>query len=251
MKKLIFLSTFILFITTNSKAQLDFVLEDIHDSLLASLIIPDADSPEANFQNFAVELFRSGEKIPDSLLKDESNKFIGVCLLSLDGFKYKAPEFNLYRMQYGDFREKDFHKSIYYGRGHEGIGHFFVTWDFEVEHQMILHAVDTLLNYSPLPNENLAFQFTNTHELPKDRFYEYCNSTGTSIVIPSTSPVYIRKSGNFIVMLEGRADKAIFEEWEELKVTPYFIDHLVSISVLMINPETSTLKTAFDQFNSQ
>jgi hypothetical protein len=225
--------------------QLDFKVEDISDSLLVTMLKESDTTIEGRFQNYAVKLFMEGNEVEDSILKDESRSLIGVCLWSMNGFAKEPPTFNLYRVHYRDLREKNFHKSLYFGRGIEGFAEFFITWDYESEHEIILSAVDTFLYHDQLPIGNGAFEFARTHKLPNERYHASCDSRGTSFVIPSDAPCYLRQNGNFIILIKGFVEEDNFTEWEDLHPTSYFVSNLFSISILVIDPSKGTYGDVF------
>ncbi|MEY8847786.1 hypothetical protein AB9K26_03170 [Psychroserpens sp. XS_ASV72] len=211
------------------------IKKDIEDKYLMDLHIDQDSTLMTEFQRYAVDLFKTGTSVNDTILKSDTYK-VGVALISSQN---KTAErdvaFTLYTLCYKDLREKDFHKSIYFGSGREGLSNFFVDHDTEEQKKMIDEAVLTYLKFDSIPVANPAYQFAKTYFV-EDTYYDKFYSTDKHSTLKiGNSYAYLRQNGNYIIQIEGFPDKTLHDDTEMLYVNDVFVDDWFAISVFIID----------------
>ena len=225
----------IFFVTTLFWGQSN-IKKDIEDQYLDKLQIKSDSTLATEFQRYAIDLFKKGGKLNDSIFKETEFHRVGVCLIyKLKDHVKQELEITLNTLSYKDLRTKDFHKSIYYGTGREGFANFFVDHDTDEQLSMINEAVRSYLKHDSIPRNHPAYQFARTY-VNENKYYEKIFKTDkfSTLVIGSTY-AYLRQNGNYIIQIEGGPDKALHEDTEDLYVTDYFIDDWYAITVFIVD----------------
>lgn len=246
MKYLAFLLLFLVYLSVSSQSD---VKKDIEDQYLDALYIDRDSTLHTEFQRFAIDLFKTGIKIPDSILK-RANYKVGVTLIHKDEKHSRQDvEFTLYTLSYKDLRIKDFHKSIYFGRGREGLSNFYVDYSNDEEKELIAEAVRSYLKHDSIPQSNPAYQFSKSFTI-EDRYYEKFYPTDKhSTLIIGHSYAYLRQNGNYIIQIQGHPDKSLNTDSEDLYVTDYFVNDWYTISVFIIDDSSGKAYNKRFQFN--
>lgn len=227
--------TILLFLTSLSFSQSN-IKQDIDDIFIDKLYIK-SDSTLANeFQRYAIDLFKKGRKLNDSIFKETEFHRVGVCLIynNRDDDKRNL-EITLNTLSYKDLRTKDFHKSIYYGKGREGFANFYVDHDTDEQVIMIKEAVDSYLKHDSIPRNHPAYQFSRTHANEDYDYEKFFKTDKYSTLVIGASYAYLRQNGNYIIQIDGGPDKALDDDTEELYVTDYFVNNWYAISVFIID----------------
>jgi hypothetical protein len=166
------------------------------------LYIKNDNTLATEFQRYAIDLFKKGGKLNDSIFKETELHKVGICLIYKlkDGVKQDL-EITLNTLSYKDLRTKDFHKSVYYGKGREGFANFFVDHDTDEQLSMINEAVSSYLKQDSIPRAHPAYQFARTY-VNEDEYYEKFFKTDkfSTLVIGSTY-AYLRQYGNYIIQI--------------------------------------------------
>ncbi|MEM5566184.1 hypothetical protein WNY78_13775 [Psychroserpens sp. AS72] len=227
---------FVLIVLCTSLAIAQSTKKDIDDEYLDKMYIKSDSTLATEFQRFAIDLFKKGGQLNDSIFKETERHRVGVCLIYKDRADVnKEVEITLNTLSYKDLRTKDFHKSIYYGKGREGFANFYVDHDTDEQISMINEAVNSYLKQDSIPRDHPAYQFARTY-VNEDEYYEKFFKTDklSTLVIGSTY-AYLRQNGNYIIQIEGGPDKTLHEDTEELYVTDYFVNDWYTISVFIID----------------
>ncbi|WP_040278632.1 hypothetical protein [Psychroserpens damuponensis] len=225
------------FLVTSFAFAQSTIKKDIDDKYLDKLLINSDSTLATEFQRFAVNLFKKGTSLNDSIFNETTrDRVIGICLIYKEKDNVKQElEITLNTLSYKDLRTKDFHKSIYYGKGREGFANFFVDHDTDEQLSMINEAVNFYLKHDSIPRNHPAYQFTRTYENDDEYFEKFFKTDKYSTLIIGSTYAYLRQNGNYIIQIEGGPDKALNKDTEELYVTDYFIDDWYSISVFIID----------------
>lgn len=211
------------------------IKKDIDDKYLDELYIERDSTLKTEFQRFAIDLFKHGQNVNDSILKRLSYK-VGITLINKEESSSREDlEFTLYTLSYKDLREKNFHKSIYFGRGREGLSNFYVGFDTEEQKRLIDDAVLAYLKFDSIPTSNEAYKFANTYLIDDKHYDKYFSTDGYSTLIVGGSYGYLRQNGDYLVQIEGYPDKTLNEDTEKLYVTDYFVNNWYAISVFIID----------------
>lgn len=212
------------------------IKKDIEDKYLDNLYIESDRTLTTEFQRFAIDLFKKGGQLSDSIFSDKNLHAIGVCLIYKLKDEIKQDlELTLYALSYKDLRTKNFHKSIYFGKEREGLSNFYVDHDTGEQKVAIDEAVTSYLKFDSIPRTNPAYQFARTYTIDDEYYEVYFKTYKHSTVIIGSSYVYLRQNGNYIIQIEGFPDKALHEDTEELYVTDFFINDWYAISVFIID----------------
>jgi len=225
------------------------IKKDIDDKYLNKLYIESDSTLTSDFQRFAIDLFKKGGTLNDSIFRDREFHNVGVCLIHKlkDDIKQDL-EITLYALSYKDLRTKNFHKSIYFGKGREGLSNFYVDYDTDEQKAALDEAVSSYLKYDSIPRTNFAYQFARTLPIDDEYYEAYFKTDKHSTVIIGSSYAYLRQNGNYIIQIEGFPDKTLHEYTEELYVTDYFINDWYAISVFIIDDsDGKAYKTIFKQ----
>ncbi|MFK7782712.1 hypothetical protein [Psychroserpens sp.] len=209
--------------------------KDIDNKYLDALYIKSDNTLTTEFQRFAIDLFKKGTKIEDSILKNDNYK-VGITLIYKDEKHSRQDlEFTLYTLSYKDLRTKDFHKSIYFGRGKEGLSNFYVGYDNNEQKASIDEAVTSYLKHDSIPKSNHAYQFAKGYSI-EDKYYEkFFTTDNHSTLVIGHSYAYLRQNGNYIIQIQGHPDRALDNNTEELYVTDFFVNDWYTISVFIID----------------
>lgn len=211
------------------------VKKDIDDNYLDDLYIDSDSTLSTEFQRFAIDLFKSGTKIEDSILKTDDYR-VGITLIFKDERHSRQDvQFTLYTLSYKDLRTKNFHKSIYFGRGKEGLSNFYVGYDDEEQKRMINEAVWSYLKRDSIPRNNDAYYFSKSYEIEDEHYAKFFPTDDRSTVVIGHSYAYLRQNGNYIVQIEGHPDRSLHDDTEALYVTDYFVKDWYTISVFIID----------------
>jgi len=208
---------------------------DIDDKYLDALYIDSDSTLATEFQRFAIDLFKNGSQVNDTILKNSDYK-VGVTLI-FKGERHTRQdlELTLYTLSYKDLRTKDFHKSIYFGKGREGLSNFYVGHDSAEQKRMIEEAVQSYLKQDSIPRRNLAYQFATTFQIEDEHYEKFFPTDKHSTLIIGHSYAYLRQNGNYIIQIQGHPDTSLHKDTEELYVTDYFVDDWFTISVFIID----------------
>lgn len=204
---------------------------------LEKMFLKDDSSAIAQFQNYALDLFIKGEKIDEGVLKNEKKIYTGVCIeINWDSLLGDIKGFNLYTTRYMDMRQKNFHKSIYYGAGREGIANFFLICNDEEQEGMKREALDSYLKYDSIPFANEAYKFMKTYTPENKKYYKFFDSDKLStVIIGDDFYAYVRQNGNYLIQIRGGPDLSLNVDSEELYVTDYFLTNWNMMSVFIID----------------
>ncbi|RKE94705.1 hypothetical protein [Ichthyenterobacterium magnum] len=217
------------------------IKKDIDDVYLDKLYIENDSTLTTEFQRYAINLFKNGGKLSDSIFKETKFHSVGVCLIHKRKEDVRQGlELTLYTLSYKDLRIKNYHKRFYYGKGREGLSNFFVGHDTTEQKAMIDEAVNAYLKGDSIPRHSYAYQFARTHHNEAVYYEKYFETDKLSTVVIGASYAYLRQNGNFIIQIEGFPDKALHDDTEELYVTDYFVDDLYAISVFIIDDSDNT-----------
>ncbi|WP_033960624.1 hypothetical protein [Psychroserpens jangbogonensis] len=209
---------------------------DIDDKSLDKLYIESDSTLTTEFQRFAIDLFKKGGKLKDSIFMNKDFHTVGVCLIYKLKDEIKQDiELTLYALSYKDLGTKNFHKSIYFGKVREGLSNFYVDHDTDEQIAAIDEAVTSYLKFDSIPRTSLAYQFARTYTIDDEYYEAYFKTDKHSTVIIGSSYAYLRQNGNYIIQIEGFPDKALDEDTEELYVTDFFLNDWFAISVFIID----------------
>nr|WP_321222718.1 hypothetical protein [uncultured Psychroserpens sp.] len=231
-----YLITILCLVSTSLSIGQSKIKIDIDDKYLDKLYIESDSTLATEFQRYAIDLFKNGEKLKDSIFKETKFHRVGVCLIykMRDGVKQDL-EITLNTLSYKDLRTKDFHKSIYYGKGREGFANFYVDHETDEQITMINEAVKSYLKLDSIPRAHPAYQFARTY-INDDEYYEkFFETDNVSTLVIGSTYAYLRQNGNYIVQIEGGPDKALHDDTEELFVTDYFVNDWYTITVFIID----------------
>ncbi len=227
--------------------QEDGIKKDISDALIRKMFIPEDGTPETAFRNFAVRLFLDGKPVNSSILKDSNRGYAGIALLPNDDTLSPDTTLTLVSMRYR-YKERitDFHKRIYYGGGGERLICFRVLPDGEDAQKMIDEAIDQYLMDGKGPIDNQAYQYATTYvsEDP-DHAEKFFNSDGKSTVLIAMDYGYLRRSGNYLVKINGTPDRELDSDSECLWATDQFINKELQFAVYVIDDNKAELFEAF------
>lgn len=212
------------------------IKKDIDDIYLDKLYVESDSTLTTEFQRYAIDLFKTGTKLDDSIFKSTDTHRVGICLI----YKRKGDikqdlELTLYALSYKDLRTKNFHKSIYFGKGREGLSNFYVGHDTEEQKSMIDEAVISYLKYDSIPRLNHAYVFASNFTIEDEYYESFFETDKLSTLMIGSSYAYLRQNGNYIIQIEGFPDKSLHEDTEELYVTDFFVDDWYAISVFIID----------------
>ncbi len=221
--------------------------KDIENKYLTKMLVHNDSMPKARFQNFAINLFLKGTKVDEELFKNLNQSLVGACLLAdNDSLGNRVVDFNLYSLHYRDDRITNFHKKIYFGKGKHGISNFYVIPYNENQKRILKDAVDSYLYYDSIPFLNQAYKFTKKHLTGS--YTKFFQSDNLSTISIGSTYSYIRKSGNYLIQIEGFPDKELNSDHENLYVTDYFIQNWHTITVFIIDEKNGkTYKTVFKE----
>jgi hypothetical protein len=212
------------------------IKRDIDDDYLDKLYVKSDSTLATEFQRYAIDLFKKGRQLNDSIFKETKFHRVGVCLIYKQEDNTKQDlEITLYSLSYKDLRTKDFHKSIYYGKGKEGFSNFYVDHDTDEQIAMINEAVSAYLKHDSIPRDNPAYQFARTYSNEDEYYEKFFKTDKLSTLMIGSSYAYIRQNGNYIIQIEGFPDKALDDDTEKLYVTDYFVNDWYTISVFIID----------------
>nr|WP_321246394.1 hypothetical protein [uncultured Psychroserpens sp.] len=224
------------FFTTSLFWAQSTIKKDIEDQYLDKLYIKNDNTLATEFQRYAIDLFKKGQKINDTIFKDSNVNTVGVCIIhKLKDSVKQDIEFTLYALTYKDLRVKDRHRSFFYGKGKEGLSNFHINYHNDDQKEIINEAVSAYLKYDSIPRGNQAYQHGKTYKT-KDVYYEkFFQTDKHSTVIIGLSYAYMRQNGNYIIQIEGFPDNSLDSDKEELYVTDHFVNDWYTISVFIID----------------
>jgi hypothetical protein len=210
--------------------------KDIEDEYVDLFVLESDDSLMSEFRDFAIELFKSGKQLSDTIWENMDKNMVGVCLYAEDDSTGKRQvSFNLYALDYKDDRITDFHKRIYFGEGSEKISNFYVKCNNETETKLLNNAVDSYLLKDSIPFGNAAYEFAKDYVNDREDFDKMFPSDSISSIVMGNTYSYIRQNGNYLIQIQSFPEPDWNVSTDKVYATQKYLNNWVSITVFIID----------------